>query len=112
MHKWLLSKSLFGAIINRDYETIRLALKKGADPNSYNKGLTALMRACITGDDVIISLIVSAGADPKKLDKSGRFNTFQFCEDNGFEHKIEYINTCASIYENYLKLGVDPLKRL
>lgn len=107
MFKWMINKSLFGAIRNRDYDTVRLALAKGANPNTHNYGITPLMRACLTGDDVIIGILIEAGADPEVKDKQGRVNVYEFCKENGVEHKIEHIKTCWSTKQAMLKMGVE-----
>lgn len=105
---WFTNKALFGAIKNRDYDTIRLALAKGADPNSYHHGVTPLMRACIVGDSVIIGLLINAGADPEKKDKQGKFDTYSLCKENGWEGAIEHIENCVASRKLYKELDIDP----
>ena len=99
MIKWFLNKWLAGGIINCDAEAIRMALSNGADPNAYHKGHTLLMRACFTGNDLVVGMLVDAGADPNKYDKLGRYDTYQFCETNEFEGMAEHVRNCRKIFE-------------
>ncbi|WP_373092276.1 ankyrin repeat domain-containing protein [Zhongshania sp.] len=105
---WFTNKALFGGIKNRDYETVQLALSKGADPNSYHYGITPLMRACMADDSVIIRMLIDAGADPHKKDKSGSYDTYEFCRDNGWEGAIKHIENLASMRDMYKEAGIDP----
>lgn len=106
---WFINKALFGGIKNRDYDTIQLALEKGADPNSYYYGITPLMRACMVDDSVIIRMLIDAGADPRKKDKQGQFDTYEFCKERGWEGAIEHIENCVSRRDIYKQFDIDPL---
>lgn len=107
---WFTNKALFGGVKNQDYDTIRLALEKGADPNSYHHGITPLMRACMVDDAVIIRMLIDAGADPSVKDKHGRFDTFEFCKEQGWYGAIEHIENVISAKEIYRQFDVDPSK--
>jgi ankyrin repeat protein len=107
---WLINRALCGAIINEDLETIQLSLDRGADPNTYHKGITPLMWACLTDNSLVIKAIIDAGGDPKKLDKKSQFDTYQFCRNNNLEGAIDYIDKCISINESKKALGIDPKK--
>ncbi|MEM5535694.1 ankyrin repeat domain-containing protein [Neptuniibacter pectenicola] len=107
---WFTNKALFGGIKNRDYDTVRLALEKGANPNSYHHGFTPLMRACMVDDAILLKLLINAGADPEKKDKKGKFDTYEFCRENGWEGAIGNIQSLVSIRASMLKLNIDPSK--
>ena len=48
------------AVMNRDEPTLRLLLKRGADPNAANPLATAAER----GDSLFVEILLQAGADP------------------------------------------------
>ena len=106
---WFTNRALFGAIANSDYETARIALTKGADPNGHHKGWTPLIRACATGDLLMIKILIAAGADPKRHNTSG-MDAYTFCTERGLEDLADAIANIVSSIQMKKSLGVDPWK--
>lgn len=57
---WLLSD----AAARNDIRTLRRMLDAGADPNALHEGLSALHRACWTGQAEAVTLLLARGGDP------------------------------------------------
>lgn len=106
---WFATKALFGAVANSDYETARIALTKGADPNGHNKGWTPLIRACAKGDLFMIKMLIAAGSDPRRQNTSG-IDTYAFCRERGLDGAVEAIELAITNCELKRSLGVDPWK--
>lgn len=106
---WFTNKALFGAVSNSDYDTARIALTKGADPNGHNKGWTPLLRACAKGDLQMIKILVAAGADPVRQNTSGT-DVFSFCREQGLDELAEAVRVIVSNCEAKRSFGVDPWK--
>tara|TARA_B100001778_G_C18534253_1_gene605156 strand:- start:788 stop:1183 length:396 start_codon:yes stop_codon:yes gene_type:complete len=80
MFQWLKDKVLFGAIQSGDITAFTEALQRGANPNSYFRGQTPLIWACMRGEQFMIMKLIECGADPYQKDKSMKYNAFDMCK--------------------------------
>lgn len=58
--------ALFGAVVKKKKDMLKLLLQHGADPNTAAKGFTPLMQAIIANQTEIARMLLDAKADPNR----------------------------------------------
>jgi ankyrin repeat protein len=70
MKKRQLNKALRETVSDRDLDAVKGLLEKGADPNARPGGWSVLRMAVISGHEGICRLLLEAGANPNKVDRT------------------------------------------